>query len=165
VLLLDGWLLLARPDLRAGEEALRRWLNAAALARPGGRVVIMASSPAPPVQALLRWAPFSYAERELTERTALHLPPTARLAALTGPPDAVRELVELTELPATAEVLGPVPVPGARLDEDAQERMLVRAPRREAAALAAALKAAAAIRSARKSGPAVRVELDPIEVG
>src|SRR5439155_27092337 len=41
-LLLDGWALLARPDLRAGEEALRRWLNAAALVRPagaGGRVV------------------------------------------------------------------------------------------------------------------------------
>src|SRR5204862_7046495 len=30
-LLLDGWALLSRPDLRAGEEALRRWLNAAAL--------------------------------------------------------------------------------------------------------------------------------------
>ncbi|RAJ60561.1 replication restart DNA helicase PriA [Streptomyces sp. Amel2xB2] len=35
-LLLDGWALLGRPDLRAGEEALRRWLSAAALVRPGG---------------------------------------------------------------------------------------------------------------------------------
>ena len=26
--LLDGWALLARPSLRAGEEALRRWMNA-----------------------------------------------------------------------------------------------------------------------------------------
>ncbi|HST67457.1 MAG TPA: primosome assembly protein PriA, partial [Mycobacteriales bacterium] len=34
-LLLDGWALLSRPDLRAGEEALRRWANAAALVRPG----------------------------------------------------------------------------------------------------------------------------------
>ena len=34
-LLLDGWALLGRPSLRAGEEALRRWLNAAALVRPG----------------------------------------------------------------------------------------------------------------------------------
>jgi len=39
--------------------------------------------------------------------------------------------------------------------------MIVRAPRRHGAALAASLKAAAAIRSARKSGAAVRVEIDP----
>ena len=37
VLLLDAWSLLGRADLRAGEEALRRWLAAAALARPGAR--------------------------------------------------------------------------------------------------------------------------------
>src|SRR6266545_677197 len=45
VLLLDTWALLTRSDLRAGEEALRRWLAAAALARPaeqGGRVVVVA---------------------------------------------------------------------------------------------------------------------------
>ena len=35
--LLDGWALLGRASLRAAEEALRRWLNAAALVRPGGR--------------------------------------------------------------------------------------------------------------------------------
>ena len=34
VLLLDTWALLTRADLRAGEETLRRWLAAAALARP-----------------------------------------------------------------------------------------------------------------------------------
>ena len=34
VLLLDAWAALSRPDLRAGEEALRRWFAAAALARP-----------------------------------------------------------------------------------------------------------------------------------
>ena len=45
MLLLDTWALLTRADLRAGEEALRRWLAAAALARPaagGGRVVVVA---------------------------------------------------------------------------------------------------------------------------
>ena len=42
-LLLDGWALLGRPDLRAAEETLRRWCAAAALVRradPGGRVVV-----------------------------------------------------------------------------------------------------------------------------
>src|SRR4029453_1235234 len=51
VLLLDTWALLTRADLRAGEEALRRWCAAAALARPGpqgGRVVVVADgAPAP----------------------------------------------------------------------------------------------------------------------
>ena len=40
VLLLDGWAALGRAELRAGEEATRRWFAAAALARPApeGRV-------------------------------------------------------------------------------------------------------------------------------
>ncbi|MDQ0747110.1 primosomal protein N' (replication factor Y) [Streptomyces africanus] len=33
-LLLDGWAMLGRPDLRAGEDALRRWIAAGALVRP-----------------------------------------------------------------------------------------------------------------------------------
>src|SRR5205814_132776 len=75
--LLDGWALLSRPDLRAGEEALRRWLNAAALVRaaPAGRVVVAATGELRPVQALLRWQPLWHAERELADRAALHLPP------------------------------------------------------------------------------------------
>ena len=77
-LLLDGWALLGRPDLRAVEEALRRWMGAAALVRPaadGGRVVVLADSGHPAVQALVRWDPATLAERELAERAELHLPP------------------------------------------------------------------------------------------
>jgi primosomal protein N' (replication factor Y) len=163
-LLLDGWSLLARPDLRAGEEALRRWLNAAALVRAGGQVVVVAPGGLRPVQALLRWAPAAHAERELAERAALHLPPAARMAALTGTAAAVRELLELAEVPPTSELLGPVPVTDDR-DTPATERMLVRVPRRDGAALAAALKVASAVRSARKTGDPVRVELDPQQLG
>jgi primosomal protein N' (replication factor Y) len=165
-LLLDGWALLARPDLRAGEEALRRWLGAAALVRPapaGGRVVVVAAASLRPVQALVRWSPAWHAERELAERSALHLPPAARLAALTGPAEAVRDLLSHAALPAAAEVLGPVPVE-AEVGAEGVERMLVRVPRRDGATLAAALHAAAAARSARKSEGAVRVEIDPIVI-
>ena len=166
-LLLDSWALLSRPDLRAGEEALRRWLNAAALVRggvDGGRVVIVASGELRPVQALLRWQPLWHAERELDDRAALHLPPAARLAALTGTAAAVQDVLALTELPAGAELLGPVPVvtddPGV-----VHERMLIRVPRRDGAALAEQLRQAAAVRSARKAGDPVRVALDPLEIG
>lgn len=114
--LLDGWVLLGRPDLRAVEEALRRWLNAAALVRgaeAGGRVVLVADPAAPAAQALVRWDPVGFAERELAERTALGFPPAMRVAGLTGSLPAIKELLAIAELPAGAGVLGPVPIVGA----------------------------------------------------
>ncbi|WP_410050033.1 primosomal protein N' [Actinomadura sp. CNU-125] len=89
-LLLDGWVLLGRPDLRAAEEALRRWMNAAALVRPGGPVVVAAEGSLPPVQALVRWDPVTFAERELAERREAGFPPAVRMASLTGTPAAIR---------------------------------------------------------------------------
>ena len=166
VLLLDTWALLTRADLRAGEEALRRWLTAATLARPGpdgGRVVVVADGGLVAVQALLRWDPATFAARELGERRELGFPPAARMASLTGPADAVADLLTLAALPEGAEVLGPVPV--AASDGAAEERALVRvASRHEGAALAAALHAAAGVRSARKAEGAVRIQVDPREL-
>jgi primosomal protein N' (replication factor Y) len=156
VLLLDGWALLSRPDLRAGEEALRRWTAAAALARPaseGGRVVVMADGSLAPVQALLRWDPAWFARRELAERESLAFPPAVRMAALDGTANGVAELV--AALPEGMDVLGPVPYGDG-------ERALVRVPRERGRALAAALKTAMAARSARKAPDVVRVELDPL---
>ena len=154
-LLLDGWALLGRADLRAGEETLRRWMAAAALVRPGGVVVVGADAAVPTVQALVRWDPAGAAARELADRAELGFPPAVRMAALTGPAAAVAELLALTELPPEAAVIGPVPA------AEGAERMLVRVPRPRGAALAAALKAAAAVRSARKATDPVRVTLDP----
>ena len=76
-LLLDGDSLLARPDLRAAEEALRRWRSAAALVRPaaeGGVVVVVADPAASAVQALVRGDPAGHAERDLAERPACSCP-------------------------------------------------------------------------------------------
>jgi primosomal protein N' (replication factor Y) len=169
--LLDGWMLLSRPDLRAAEEAVRRWLAAAALVRgaaDSGRVVIVAAGELRPVQALLRWQPRWHADRELEDRRTLHLPPAGRMAAISGGHAAVSDVLETLDLPPGAEILGPVPVigriPGGD-DAEHAERMLVRVPRPQGGELAAALKAALAGRSARKAAGAVRVELDPIVLG
>jgi primosomal protein N' (replication factor Y) len=171
VLLLDGWALLTRPDLRAGEEALRRWLAAAALARPadvGGRVVVMADGGLRPVQALVRWRPSWHAERELAERTTLGFPPAVRMAAVSGEAAAVADLLALAVLPASAQVLGPVPVDPigapARSVEPTRERALVRVPLHDGAALATALHVAVAARTARKAAKTVRVQLDPLDL-
>jgi primosomal protein N' (replication factor Y) len=161
VLLLDTWALLTRADLRATEETARRWLAAAALARPGpagGRVVVVADGALLAVQALLRWDPGWLAERELAERRELGFPPAARMASVSGPPDAVAELVAAAGLPPEVELLGPVDA------ADGHERLLLRTTRAGGAALSASLKAALAIRSARKAAHPVRVQVDPLEL-
>ena len=161
VLLLDAWALLSRSDLRAAEETMRRWLNAAALARPapaGGRVVVVADGSLAPVQALLRWDPGWFAARELAERRELGFPPAARMASVTGQAAAVAELLALARLPDGAEVLGPVPA------DDEQERMLLRVSRSRAGELAHALHEAAGVRSARKAALPVRIQVDPADL-
>jgi len=163
-LLLDGWALLSRPSLRAGEEALRRWLAAAALVRAGGTVLVHGDAALPAVQALIRWDPVGFSERELADRCELGFPPAVRMAAVTGSAPAVASL--LSGVAPGFEVLGPVPVErgGPPGDEPGHVRALVRAPRSRGAALARALHAAQAARSARKEGGGVRVQLDPAEV-
>jgi len=161
-LLLDGWALLSRADLRAGEETLRRWLNAAALVRSDGRVVVGADASIPAVQALVRWDPAGFAGRELAERAELGFAPATRMASVTGAPVAVEEMLAAAALPAGAEVVGPVPV-GRSADGNVQ-RMLVRVPRALGAELATALKVAAASRSARKAADPVKLVLDPLEL-
>ncbi|HEY2670016.1 MAG TPA: primosomal protein N' [Rugosimonospora sp.] len=161
VLLLDTWALLTRADLRAGEEALRRWLAAAALARPGaagGRVVVVADGGLAPVQALIRFDPGWLAGRELAERRELGFPPTVRMASLTGTPESIADLLAAAHLPDGALPLGPVPA------GDGQERMLLRTARSGGAVLASALREAAGVRSARKAPDPVRVQIDPLEL-
>ncbi|MFF9573251.1 primosomal protein N' [Streptomyces sp. NPDC014685] len=177
-LLLDGWAMVGRPDLRAGEEALRRWTAAAALVRgqrERGTVVIVAEPTLRPVQALVRWDPVGHARRELAERAELGFPPVSRMAAVTGPPEALAAFLAEAELPPEAEVLGPVPVPSAvpgrprRPGEAPQgeswERALLRVPPGRGAALAAALKAAQAARTSRGGGGQVRIRVDPPDIG
>jgi len=168
-LLLDGWALLQRADLRAGEEALRRWLNAAALVRPaadGGRVVVLGDSSLRAVQALIRWDPVGHAERELAEREALGFPPAVTIAEVLGAVDAVDELIAAIAMPPDVQVLGPVPVPPDRAAPatPADVRALIRVPRSTGADLAAALHDAQGVRSARKA-PVVRVRIDPVDLG
>ena len=161
VLLLDTWALLTRADLRAAEEALRRWLSAAALARPaadGGQVVVVADGGLAPVQALLRWDPGWFAARELADRRELGFPPAARMASVTGPAEAVAELLAALRMPDSAELLGPVPA------ADGQERMLIRVRRSQAAELARQLRVAAGTRTARRAGQPVRIQIDPLDL-
>ncbi len=166
-LLLDAWALLGRADLRAGEETLRRWLNAATLVRPDGQVVVAADAGHPVVQALVRWDPAGLAARELADRRELGFPPATRIAALSASPAALAEFLAALRLPDGADVLGPVPEPyrpGAAAPEGERERYLVRVPRSDGVGLARALHEVQGVRSARKAAEYVRVQLDPLEL-
>ncbi|GLP75862.1 putative primosomal protein N' [Mycobacterium antarcticum] len=174
LLLLDGWALLGRQDLRASEDALRRWMAAAALVRhrgDGGVVAIVAESAIPTVQALVRWDPVGHAESELAARAEVGLPPAVHMAAVDGDPAAIMALVAAARLPEDADVLGPVELPpGARrlpgTERDAEvRRMLVRVPRHTGLELASALRRATGVFSARHDQPPVRVQIDPLHIG
>jgi primosomal protein N' (replication factor Y) len=157
VILLDTWLALARPDLRTDEEALRRWLGAAALVAPHGHVLVVGDPAHPALQALVRWDPAGFARREAEARSEAHLPPASRLATITGDPGAVDDALTLLDRPPGTEVLGPVEVEGG------ESRLVVRAPRAQGPDLSRALGEIQRVRSARKLD-AVRIQVDPMSL-
>ncbi|OBG27285.1 primosomal protein N' [Mycobacterium sp. E3198] len=173
-LLLDTWALLGRQDLRAAEDALWRWISAAALVRArgdGGVVLVVAESSIPTVQSLIRWDPVGHAEAELAERAEVGLPPSVHMAAIDGAADAVAALLDVARLPDGAEVLGPVDLPpGVRRPAGTAAgvpviRKLARVPREQGLALAAALRRGVGVLSARQNHEPVRVQIDPLHIG
>lgn len=191
-LLLDAAVMTGGTGLASGTEALHRWLAAASLVRPGpeGQVLLVGDGAPGPTQGLVRWDPAGFAERELDERAELHLPPAVRVAAVTGDRTAVEAVVArvgLREDPgAGSGVLGPVELdpdaagrgPGGRGTGapssgrgaagvqalDLPVRTVLRVPLAQGDELARRLKASLAVRSARREGGTVRVQLDPKEM-
>ncbi len=145
------------PDARAGENAVRRWINAAALVRPGAPVMINADPTDAAVQALIRWNPQEYAREELAQRQVAELPPAQRLVQVDGAADAVSDLVAaVTAAVPEVRVLGP-------REMTAGVRMLLTAP--DGGQLVTAVRQAVVARAASsRSGPPVRVQVDPTEL-
>lgn len=107
VVLPDADALLGRASVAASEDALRLWFAAA---RWTPHVVLQTREPLhPAVQALVRWDPHGFWEREAERRAELRYPPHAAMVALTAAKDdAVAVAAELrAALPAGDEVLGP----------------------------------------------------------
>lgn len=108
VLLLDGDRMLAAEHLRIGEDCLRWWSNAAALARQGAPVVLTGVT-GDLARALATWTQPAFAHAELVDRHALRFPPAVRASSVSGDAAAVAEaLDEVRDLPG-ANILGPTP--------------------------------------------------------
>lgn len=180
-LLLDAAVSTAHVGLDVAQDALARWLAAAALVRPataGGQVLLVGDAAPAPTNALVRWDPALLADRELDERVELSLPPAVRVAAVTGDRPAVAAVLGRVGLAGPETVLGPVEVaasPRGRGADGADGaapglvdappvRAVVRVPVRDGRLLARELGASVAVRSARREPGSVRVELDPKEI-
>ena len=187
--LLDCDQMLARPDIRAEEDAVRRWLAAVAAvrcregagdarvgagylrpeavrpSRSGGSVVLVGDPAARAVQAILRADPVGWSERELVDRREARLPPAWCLVAVTGHPEATQLLVaHLGGYPGQV-VHGPTELAGREEASEPDHRYLIVAPRTMAAGLALELRSALISLSAggRYRQPTVRV--DPVSLG
>lgn len=175
-LLLDGDSLLRRENLRAGEDAVRRWFNAAALVKPareGGLVVITADDTAG-VGALLRWDAGGYARRELALRQELQLPPAVRIASVTGGRTAVVHFTEAIDQQLARQGIqlrtaGPAPLVltdarAPRRDAGEDVRTLLFIPYAQAAEATRVMRAVKAAAAARRSDDPVQLRLDGVDV-
>ncbi|SKC71302.1 primosomal protein N' [Krasilnikoviella flava] len=170
-LLLDAAVATAGTGLATATEALHRWLAAAALvhpARAGGQVLLVGDAAPAPTGALVRYDPAGLADRELVERRELALPPAVRVAAVTGDRGAVDAVVGRLSLAGPDSVLGPVEQPDADPRRastlEPQVRTVLRVPLAQGGELAAQLRGSLAVRSARREGGSVRVQVDPKEM-
>ena len=150
VLLLDGESLVARESLRVGEDCLRSWSNAAALAAHRAPVVLVGVGGAL-ASALTTWQQAEYARGELRDRRELRFPPAVRVATVTGTLQAVADAVAAS--PADpADILGPVDL------EDGKVRTIVRFDYAKGTDVAAALRAELVRNATGRRRPTVKAQ-------
>ncbi|HEY8912591.1 primosomal protein N' [Lacisediminihabitans sp.] len=161
VLLLDGERMIARESLRVGEDCLRWWCNAVALAAPGATSVLVGVGGAL-ASALATWRRSDYARSELADRRRLRFPPAVRVATVTGGEDDVQRAVESIAGIERVDVLGPVELAAGGV------RAIVRFDYGEGAPVASALRAEvirnATNRRKRAGGAAGRAPLPTLKV-
>ena len=105
----DADAMLLRPGYDAAEDALRLWM---AVARWAPRMVVQTREPGNhAVQALVRWDPEGFWEREVEQREELGFPPSASLIRVTAPdmPAALDVAATLRTMVSPRDVLGPDP--------------------------------------------------------
>ena len=174
--LLDTWALLGRPDLRATEETMHKWMAAATLVAPhskGGDVVVVADPSLPVVQHFIRWDAPGHAALELAARREVRFPPAVHMAAVDAPREALTDFLEHIDLPDQVDILGPVDLPPGvdlpgewdRATLGEEQRVLIRTPLSSRNALGKALRAANVNRATRKQDAPLRIQVNPMHIG
>lgn len=109
IVLLDAERLLSIESLRAAEDCLRWWENAAALGAPEARC-LLASGTGPVVQAFLTGRTEEWLRNELQQRRQLRYPPAVRVASVTGGRSEVERAITALGTLRGVDVLGPAPL-------------------------------------------------------
>lgn len=159
------------PSLNAPIQALHAWLTAASLV--SGEVFILGDPLRPPAQAAVRWDPAGYAQRELDEWETLGFPPRFTLITVTGEKADVVSFTRLLQLGEEVEVFGPVQVAGrlnAPLDSELgialhthTSRLLLRAPVSSHRDLTRAVRTAMRVKSAKRDGQPLKIQVNPVD--
>ncbi|MEV7662275.1 primosomal protein N' [Paenarthrobacter sp. NPDC089316] len=175
-LLLDGNSLLRRENLRAGEDTVRRWFNAASLVKPAGEggLVVITADDTSATGALLRWDAAGYASRELALRKELQLPPAVRVASITGSRADVGHFADAfeagTSLGTRLRKAGPAPLqlfsgaPSSAGQEEVDERLLYFIPYSDAGEATRAMRAVKVASAAKRTAGPVQLRLDGVDV-
>jgi len=146
--ILDATGFLSRPDIRVGEEAVRRWLDAISFVKPGrdgGTAVLVGPGGDRALQAVLRLDPAGFAARELQDRVEAGFPPATRMASFSGDETSIEEASAALSGAGYVEILGPV-VEG----ESDDVRLIARVPADKGEDFAHLLAGMAAQRSQAK---------------
>ena len=169
VVLLDARVLLAKQNLRALEEAVRVWSNAAAKLRTAGSCVLVGVS-GELSRLFSLWNHAKIASDELAARNELGLPPAVRMGSVTAELEMVTRISSALSLNPTVVRIGPAPVPSKSGDE--QWRLIFKYPYSEVQALARLLKLEVAkvaagrtrLTGSGRSARAVTVKMNDTEV-
>jgi primosomal protein N' (replication factor Y) len=108
VVLLDAERLLGLETLRAGEDCLRWWENAAALAAPDASCVLVGGG-GPLVRAFGLGLVEEWLRQELADRQTLRYPPAVRVASVTGGAAEVQRALDRLDGLSGIDKLGPTP--------------------------------------------------------
>ncbi|MEO7350017.1 MAG: primosomal protein N' [Terrimesophilobacter sp.] len=107
IVLLDGERMLARESLRVGEDCLRWWVNAIALAAVGAPTVLVGVGGALG-GALATWQVTDFSRSELVDRRQLRFPPAIRVVSVSGDSASLDHALASVGGLAGVDVLGPV---------------------------------------------------------
>ena len=116
VVVLEGNRFLNQPDIRATERVREMYFSHAALAAPGGEVVLIQDEGNPISTALTTWNPSIAIHHDLEERRNLALPPYVRTALMSMESEEITRLKsalisarEESRLPESTTIRGPIP--------------------------------------------------------
>lgn len=140
-------------SLTTSESLVRRAFSAAVRGRVGAPIVVTGDPGQRESQAVARWDSPWFAGRECLDRSQANLPPSSRVAVLTGERDAVLAVATKVQDSVTARLMGPI--------EGETSTVFLMVRRADGNVLSHVLDQIMRIRSADPKNSFVRIHMDP----